>query len=108
MAKRVQVLLIDDIDGSPADEAVSFALDGVEYTIDLSSANAARLRNDFAAWVDGAQRTGGRRRTAQVNPATRRDDLNQIRQWGRDNGFQVSDRGRVSRELQAAFDKANP
>ena len=43
MAKRVQVVLEDDVDGSPADETVSFGLDGVSYEIDLSAANASRV-----------------------------------------------------------------
>ena len=45
MAQKVQVLLVDDIDGSEATETVSFGLDGVAYEIDLSSGNAGQLRN---------------------------------------------------------------
>ena len=44
MAQRVEILLIDDIDETPADEKVRFALDGNNYEIDLSSENAAKLR----------------------------------------------------------------
>ena len=40
MAKRTVVVLEDDLDGGPADETVTFALDGVSYEIDLSSSNA--------------------------------------------------------------------
>ncbi len=29
-----------------------------------------------------------------------------MREWGRKNGFKVSDRGRISAELQAAYRKA--
>ena len=62
MAKKVQVLLVDDIDkSSPADETVSFSLDGVSYEIDLTSDNAAKLRDDLAVWIGHAERTGGRR-----------------------------------------------
>ena len=62
MAKKVQVLLVDDIDkSSPADETVSFSLDGVSYEIDLTSGNAAKLRDDLAVWIGHAERTGGRR-----------------------------------------------
>ncbi len=64
MAKKVQVLLVDDIDkSSPADETVSFSLDGVSYEIDLTSGNAAKLRDDLAVWIGHAERTGGRRST---------------------------------------------
>jgi hypothetical protein len=43
MAQRVKVILEDDIDGSPADETVQFALNGTSYEIDLSSENAQAL-----------------------------------------------------------------
>ncbi len=108
MAQRVQVLLVDDLDGGEAAETVSFALDGVSYEIDLSEPNAEKLRSSLGKWVGHARRSGGRKITGRrgSNIAGRRD-LNAIREWGRQNGFQVSDRGRVSGELQAAYDKAH-
>jgi hypothetical protein len=108
MAQRVQVLLVDDIDGGDATETVSFSLDGVHYEIDLSEANASKLRKDFAAWVGHARRAGGRKSTGRRgSTGGRRADLNEVRKWGRKNGFTVSDRGRVSAELLEAYDKAN-
>ncbi|GMA38370.1 histone-like nucleoid-structuring protein Lsr2 [Mobilicoccus caccae] len=106
MAQRVQVILVDDVDGGEATESVTFALDGVTYEIDLSEKNAARLRDSMSEWVANARRAGGRKVTGRRAGSTRRDDLNEIRQWGRANGFKVSDRGRVSRELQQAYDTA--
>ena len=58
MAQRVQVLLIDDLDGSEGAETVSFSLDGVSYEIDLSEKNATKLRNDFATWVGNGRKVG--------------------------------------------------
>jgi len=51
MVQRVQYMLVDDLDGTEAVETVSFSLDGVSYEIDLTAANAKKLRNDLAAWV---------------------------------------------------------
>lgn len=107
MARRVQVILIDDVDGGEAVETVTFALDGVHYEIDVSEANAARFRGDLGSWVERASRVGGRRQSGggaglATHPA-RREELTRIRRWGRENGYQVSDRGRVSRELQDAY-----
>ncbi len=108
MAKRVEVILIDDLDGSVAEEVVTFGLDGVQYEIDLSKDNATRLRESLAEWVASARRAGGRRVTGRRPVAQgRRSDLNEIRQWGRENGFHVSDRGRVSRDLEEAYDRAH-
>ncbi|MBO1766068.1 MULTISPECIES: Lsr2 family protein [unclassified Allobranchiibius] len=111
MAQRVQILLEDDLDHSEAAETVTFALDGVNYEIDLSAANAARLRDDLATWTGHARKVRGARKatTARASSGSTagRDDLNKIREWGRANGFTVSDRGRVSGELQTAYAEAN-
>lgn len=110
MAKKVQVLLVDDVDKeSPADETVTFSLDGVSYEIDLTSDNAAKLRDDLAVWIGHAERTGGRRSAARPagKRAGRRGDVGTVRAWARENGHQVSDRGRISAQVQAAYDKAH-
>ena len=108
MAQRVQIKLIDDLDGTDAEETVSFGLDGVSYEIDLSQANAAQLRDDLAKWVGSARRVKGRvSRTTRATGGNSKDDLNKIREWGRQNGYQVSERGRVSREVQEAYAAAN-
>ncbi|NHA67174.1 histone-like nucleoid-structuring protein Lsr2 [Phycicoccus flavus] len=106
MAKKVQVLLVDDVDKeSPADETVTFALDGVSYEIDLTTDNATQLRDSLAVWIGHAERTGGRRSTAR--PAGRgRRDVSAIRDWARSNGYDISDRGRISTEVQEAYEKA--
>lgn len=108
MAQRVQVLLVDDLDGGDAAETVSFGLDGVSYEIDLSQQNAKKLRDDFAGWVGNARRSGGRKtRGRRPEGRSTRADLASVREWGRKNGFTVSDRGRVPAALQSAYDNAH-
>jgi hypothetical protein len=109
MAQKVQVLLVDDISGAEAAETVSFSLDGVSYTIDLTAANAKKLRDDFATWVGHARRAGGRKSSRRATTAGggRRGDLGAVREWARNNGHKVSDRGRISAGVLAAYDKAN-
>lgn len=110
MAQRVEVILVDDTDGSSASESVTFALDGVSYEIDLSETNAKALRADFAKWTGHARRSGsagGRRARRSAGGASRRTDLGAVREWARANGYEVSDRGRISAEIQAAYDKAH-
>jgi hypothetical protein len=57
VASKTVVELFDDLDGGRADETVRFALDGVEYEIDLSRTNAAALRDVLAEFVAHAHRT---------------------------------------------------
>lgn len=107
MAKRVSVTLVDDTDGSNADETVSFALDGVSYEIDLSSPNADKLRNSLATWIGFAARSGGRKSTRSVGRSAGRRNVSEVREWARANGHAISERGRIPSEVQAAYDKAN-
>ena len=107
MAQRVNVVLVDDLDGSEGAETVSFAVDGVSYEIDLNESNAARLRDDFAVWTAHATRVGGRKRTASASSSSGKEDLDAIRAWARDNGFQVADRGRISAKVKEAYAKAH-
>lgn len=110
MVQRMQMLLIDDIDASSAEETVVFGLDGVTYEIDLSSANAEALRSDLAKWIGHGRRTGGRRNTsggAAPRSENSREDLAKIREWARANGHKVSDRGRISTTVQDAYRKAH-
>lgn len=65
MARRTTVALIDDLDGSPADETVEFALDGTAYEIDLSTAHADGLRDALSAYIDRARRRGRGSRSAR-------------------------------------------
>jgi hypothetical protein len=107
MAQRVQVLLVDDIDGTRADETVTFAVDGVAYEIDLTSENAQRLRDALGQWIRGARKVSGR---ARRGTARRNDDggqTAQIREWAKSNGYTVSDRGRISADVRAAYDAAH-
>ena len=108
MAQRVQIILEDDYDGGEADETVSFALDGAEYEIDLSSANAEKLRNELAGWIGHARKTGGRRRRAtNASKPTDKSSTSEIRAWALANGHDVSSRGRVSADVREAYERAN-
>ena len=109
MAQGVQYLLVDGMDGAVAVESVAFAREGVSYESDLGAANAKKLRNDRAGWLDHARRSGGRKSSRKAGSSTgqRRGDLGAVRQWARKNGDQVSDRGRISAGILAAYDKAH-
>ncbi|CAM3152655.1 Nucleoid-associated protein Lsr2 [Arthrobacter ulcerisalmonis] len=108
MAQKVNIILVDDLDGGSADENVKFALDGASYEIDLSAANAAELREVLQRYVDaGRKASGGRTVRAKSTAGSRNNDSAQIRQWARDNGYTVNSRGRIQAEIQEAFHKAN-
>jgi Lsr2 len=107
MAQVREVRLVDDLDGDPADETLQFGLDGRIYEIDLSKANAGKLRDAVAAYVAAARRIGGRRRGGATRPAAPspidREQNQAIREWARKRGMKVSDRGRISAVVLEAY-----
>jgi general stress protein YciG len=112
MAKRVHVVLEDDISGGTADETVSFGLDGSSYEIDLTTANAEKLRNALSEYVaHGRKVSSGRARrggsSSGGSARTDREQLQAIREWARRNGYEVSDRGRISSKVVEAFNAAH-
>ena len=118
MAQKVNVVLVDDLDGSEAVETISFHLDGSSYEIDLNEANAASLRDTLAPWIGAARRAGrgpsgpGVRRSSRggSRPAASgsdRERVQAIREWARNNGHNVSERGRLSAEVLAAYEAAH-
>jgi hypothetical protein len=64
VASKTVVELFDDLDGGRADETVVFSLDGVEYEIDLSTTNAATLRDGLAEFISHGHKVGNRARRA--------------------------------------------
>ncbi len=108
MAQKVQVILLDDLDGGTADETVGFSLDGVAYEIDLSSDNAGKLRDALAPFVGAARRAGGRRgRTRAAASSRARSDTTAVREWARGQGLKVSDRGRIPSDILAKYEEAH-
>jgi hypothetical protein len=111
VAQKVLVEILDDIDGSTAAQTVQFGLDGVTYEIDLSDDNAAALRDELARFIAAARRIGGRKvrvATGQstTTSTTDRERNQQIRAWANANGYEVSERGRLSSEVISAFEQA--
>ena len=104
MAQRVNIVLVDDIDGSDATETVAFGLDGTSYEIDLNEKHASELRDALASYVGHARKVGGGRRTRAAKAAATGTSAKEIRDWARSNGFKVPDRGRIPADVREAFE----
>jgi len=116
MAQKINVTLVDDIDGTEADETVTFGLDGTNYEIDLTTKNATVLRDSLAGYVGYARKVSGSRRgggngrksSATTGNASGNGGASaaEIREWARSNGFEVPERGRIPGNVREAFDAA--
>jgi hypothetical protein len=112
MATITRTFLVDDLDGSNEEvETVHLSLDGADFEIDLSAHNAERLRGKLAKFIENGTRVTGqkpRRALRAVRPApSGRDQVQAVRDWARKHGLAVSDRGRIAKSVQEAFDAAH-
>ena len=113
MAQKITTLFIDDIDGGAAEGTVRFALDGTEYEIDLNAKHSEELRSALGRYVSHARKVGGASRRAgrAAGRAGRGSgstvNTTEIRNWARENGYDIKDRGRVPADLVAKYQAAN-
>jgi hypothetical protein len=122
VAKRVTTQLVDDIDGSVIDddsgETIEFAVNGVEYSIDLKAKNATEFHKKLDHYIEHSTRVGGRKRKPSPagattpaktgTPATRDPaQTRAIRQWAFDQGYEINDRGRIPADIVEAYNAAN-
>jgi hypothetical protein len=105
MAQKIEVHLEDDLDGGPADHTASFALDGRNYEIDLSTANAEKLREALRPFVSAARKasTGNGRRKRPTGISHPAGETPAIRAWARQHGHQISDSGRIHQTVKDAY-----
>lgn len=107
MAQKVNIVLVDDLDGTEATETVTFGLDGTTYEIDLNDANAAALREAMSGYVGHARKvTGGARRSRKAAGSSSANTKD-VREWAKAQGMDVSERGRISADVQQAYDAAH-
>ncbi len=119
MAKRIVTRLLDDLDGTDADETLTFALDGIAYSIDLNSANGKKVRDFLDPYIQAGTRLGRvgagaqlQKHRASVESVASivqvREENAAIRRWALANGYSVRDRGAIPMSIREAFEKKLP
>jgi hypothetical protein len=118
MAQKVQVVLTCDLDEEevPAADTVSFGVDGATYAFELCERHLEEFNETMQAYIAVARPADGPRRRRSPSSAPNRSARSSssvastpsnIRTWARDNGYEVSDRGRIPAEVRAAFEAAS-
>lgn len=114
MAEKVIIHRIDDITGHHGEdvEQVEFSIEGIDYEIDLSADNAAKLRDTLSAYVRVARKTAkhtteprNNAKDDRAKAAARKERINAIREWAKGK-FDLADRGRIPLAVEQAYDKA--
>lgn len=108
MARKEVIQYIDDFDGKVLEssdvETVEYTWKGAHYVIDLSRENADLFSQQMDEWIQYSHRVARHSNKFQPKKSSR-TDMAEIRAWARDNGYEVSDRGRIPRNVTAEFDR---
>lgn len=103
MAVETITKLIDDVDGSPADQTVEFSFLGARYEIDLTEKHTDQMRKALEPWLERARRARGgnaRRKPAQARrtpkAAKPKPTNDEIRAWAKEKGIKVAEKGRIA------------
>lgn len=110
MATKTTVVLVDDLNGDPADTTIRLGLDSRQYELDLTEENAQELRELFNRYISAARKMSGGRRGSTAGPLkaafTAVDpavDPAAVRAWAKGNGVEVSPRGRIKAAVLEAY-----
>lgn len=122
MAQKVSVQLVCDLHDDQdveAAETAAFGVDGASYELELCEEHGHQLRAAAAPFVAAGRRTAGGSRSAQSRTkpitlaratartgSTSKGAQTGAREWARAHGYTVSERGRLSAEVMAAFEAA--
>jgi hypothetical protein len=111
MATVTRTFLVDDLDGTDNDvETVRFSIDTHDYEIDLSAENAAKLRGKLDRFIGASHQLRESKRAVRkkiVSGTVSKEQTQAIRHWARENGYHVSERGRIPSNVRAAFEAAH-
>lgn len=107
MVKKVSVVITDDLDGSAGAETITFALDKERYEIDLGPANRTRFADALAPFISASRRVGRGPGRSTGRTAAQRADRAAVREWARDAGLAVSERGRISSAVIRQYEAAH-
>ncbi|KQY61825.1 histone-like nucleoid-structuring protein Lsr2 [Nocardioides sp. Root140] len=105
MAQKVITLISSDLSGAEGAAEYSFALDGVEYAIDLTAKEKDELDKALARFIEAGRKVGARGRKAAKSASG--TSAAEVRAWGKENGYSVPDRGRIPAEVREAFEATN-
>jgi hypothetical protein len=113
VATRIEHLVIDDLDASTGGVGTyRFALEGVEYEIDLSPANLQRLRSALNPFITAGRRLP-RHKTGKPAVGTKRTGTGELRRWwaGHQHTHHLPDwraNGPIPRTVHDAYAQAHP
>lgn len=99
MAIKTITILEDDLDGTAAEETITFTLDRAAYEIDLNDTHAEELRSIIGPYAEAGRKLRNSRSAKRRAVASAQPTAAEVREWAQNQGLPVSGRGRVQAEI---------
>jgi len=101
------VEVVDDFDGPPADQTVRFAFNGASYEIDLNRAHFEEFAEAIQPYIKAGRKVGSTRRRGNAGNPNQRLENAKMRACAKEEGHDLSDRGRIPAPIVEAYRKAH-
>lgn len=103
----IRNVIESDISGKPDAATVTFGLDNTWFEIDLTDEERKELQSTLERYLSKGRKASPKGQKKRIVPETTPEEREKIRAWGRDNGFNPPDFGRLTNKLQKAYDEAH-
>ena len=100
------VEVVDDFDGTPADQTVRFAFNGASYEIDLNRAHFEEFAEAIQPYIKAGRKTGSTRGRGNAGNPAQRLGTAKVRAWAKEEGYELSERGRIPASIVEDYRKA--
>jgi Lsr2 len=109
MAQQVSVMLLCDLHGADVEavETISFGVGNSSYEIDVCAADAKELRSKLTPFIEHARRKTGSGARRPGRRAADRAHTAEIRSWAKEQGHQISERGRIPASVVAEYEQSH-
>lgn len=101
-----KTVIVDDFDGSAADETIVYSIDGRTFEIDLTEANAEEFRGMLAQWTDVSREVKGKGKRKPKASSNGVGTDREVRAWATAKGIAVNSHGRLPTAIREAYASA--
>lgn len=107
MVTKIRHDVLDDLTGDADAATRTFSVEGQHYEIDLIDDNWAEFEEAVAKFIKAARKRGQKRSTVRETSARNTSPDNAaIRAWAREQGIEVTSRGRIPQDLRDRYNAA--
>ncbi len=103
----IRSVVESDLSGKPQAATVTFGLADTWYEIDLTPEEREDLEKSLQSYVARGRKATPIVEKKRVVPETTPEERDEIRKWAKAQGYEFADRGRIPKQVMAAYDKAH-